>query len=80
LWLVDAFYPRAVIADVVSGPAEPEVVAAGDEFADEFGECLVEGVLSCVGAQGGEDLGAVDVCLASTFGRFPWLSELGSIG
>ena len=41
-------------ADVVRGPADAELVAAGGEFADEVGEAFVVGVASCGGSEDGD--------------------------
>jgi hypothetical protein len=41
----------------VGGPAHPEVLAAGGEFADEIGQGFVVGVATGLGAQVGDDIG-----------------------
>ena len=49
--VVEALGAGAVEADVVRGPADAELVAAGRELADEVGEAAVVGVAAGLGAQ-----------------------------
>ena len=42
--MVERLGAGAVLADLVSGPADPEGLAAGGELPDEFGEVAVIGV------------------------------------
>ena len=46
--------PGAVQADVVGGPADAELVAAGGQLADQVGQVLVVGVAAGFGAQHGD--------------------------
>ncbi|OLT24725.1 hypothetical protein BJF79_13315 [Actinomadura sp. CNU-125] len=61
--MVEGLGADVVLADVVAGPAGAEVVAAGGQFADEFGEVPVAGVAARLGLQEGDGVvgGAVPV-------------------
>ena len=49
--MVEALHAGAVELDVVLGPADSEVVAAGGQLADQVGERAVVGVAAGFGAQ-----------------------------
>ena len=54
----------AVDADVVGGPADPEVVTAGGQLADQVGELAVVGVAAGFGAQQGDGVVGHDLPVA----------------
>jgi hypothetical protein len=52
--VVEPFGAGAVELDVVGGPADAELVAAGGELADEVGESAIVGVAAGFGAKDGD--------------------------
>ena len=52
--VVEPLGAGAVELDVVGGPADAELVAAGGELADEVGQAAVVGVAAGFGAQDGD--------------------------
>jgi hypothetical protein len=55
-WMLEAFGSGAVQFDVVRGPRDAELLAAGRELTDEVGEALVGGVPAHLGVEDPDDV------------------------